>query len=67
MPRTVADVGIDPEAFRAALDELAMAAFRDPSLRTNPRMPLVSELRQLLASVSGDRNHDNDQPTTHGG
>jgi acetaldehyde dehydrogenase/alcohol dehydrogenase len=55
MPRTVADVGVDPEEFRGALDELAMAAFRDPSLRTNPRMPLVAELRQLLACVSGDR------------
>ena len=53
MPRTVADLGIDPETFRAAIDELAMAAFRDPSLRTNPRMPLVVELRQLLAAVAG--------------
>jgi acetaldehyde dehydrogenase/alcohol dehydrogenase len=51
MPRTVADVGIDPEAFRAALDELAMAAFRDPSLRTNPRMPLIDELAALFAAV----------------
>jgi acetaldehyde dehydrogenase / alcohol dehydrogenase len=53
MPRTVADLGIDPEEFRAAIDELAMAAFRDPSLRTNPRMPLVVELRELLAAVAG--------------
>jgi acetaldehyde dehydrogenase/alcohol dehydrogenase len=53
MPRTVADVGIDREVFRASIDELAMAAFRDPSLRTNPRMPLVSELRELLGAVSG--------------
>ena len=45
-------LGIDPEEFRAAIDELAMAAFRDPSLRTNPRMPLVVELRQLLAAVA---------------
>jgi acetaldehyde dehydrogenase/alcohol dehydrogenase len=52
MPRTVADAGVDAEEFRGALDELAMAAFRDPSLRTNPRMPLVSELRELLAAVS---------------
>jgi alcohol dehydrogenase class IV len=52
MPRTVADLGIDPEEFRAAIDELAMAAFRDPSLRTNPRMPLVVELRQLPAAVA---------------
>ena len=53
MPRTLAELGIDPETFRAAIDELAMAAFRDPSLRTNPRMPLVAELRQLLAAVAG--------------
>jgi acetaldehyde dehydrogenase / alcohol dehydrogenase len=53
MPRTVADLGIDPEEFRAAIDDLAMAAFRDPSLRTNPRMPLVIELRQLLVAVAG--------------
>jgi acetaldehyde dehydrogenase/alcohol dehydrogenase len=52
MPRTVADAGIDPDEFRAAIDELAMAAFRDPSLRTNPRMPLVVELRELLAAVA---------------
>jgi acetaldehyde dehydrogenase / alcohol dehydrogenase len=53
MPRTVVDLGIDPETFRAAIDDLAMAAFRDPSLRTNPRMPLVAELRQLLTAVAG--------------
>jgi hypothetical protein len=35
VPRTVADLGIDPEAFRSAIDDLAMAAFRDSSLRTN--------------------------------
>jgi len=50
----VADAGIDPAEFRAAIDELAMAAFRDPSPRTNPRMPLVAELRGLLAAVVAD-------------
>lgn len=54
MPRNVADAGIDPAEFRAAIDELAMAAFRDPSPRTNPRMPLVAELRGLLAAVVAD-------------
>jgi acetaldehyde dehydrogenase/alcohol dehydrogenase len=53
MPHTVADVGVDAAAFAAGLDELAMAAFRDPSLRTNPRMPLVAELRGLLSAVAG--------------
>ena len=43
--------GVDPDAYRAAVPELAMAAFGDLSLRTNPRMPLVAELRELLESV----------------
>lgn len=52
MPRTIADLGIDAAAYAAAGDELAMAAFVDPSLRTNPRMPLVGELRGLLDAVA---------------
>jgi acetaldehyde dehydrogenase/alcohol dehydrogenase len=53
MPRTVVDLAIDPARFDAGLDGLAMDAFRDPSLRTNPRMPLVAELRALLCAVGG--------------
>jgi acetaldehyde dehydrogenase/alcohol dehydrogenase len=52
MPRTAAAAGIDPAAYRAAIPELAMAAFADLSLRTNPRMPLVGELRELLETVA---------------
>lgn len=52
MPRRVADLGLDAAAYAAARDDLAMAAFRDPSLRTNPRMPLVAELRGLLEAVA---------------
>jgi acetaldehyde dehydrogenase/alcohol dehydrogenase len=51
MPRTAAAAGIDEAAYRSAVPELAMAAFADLSLRTNPRMPLVSELRSLLESA----------------
>jgi acetaldehyde dehydrogenase / alcohol dehydrogenase len=61
MPRTVDKVGIDVDEYRAALDDLAMAAFRDPSLRTNPRRPLVSELRELLAAV-GERGEAPEGP-----
>ncbi|MGZ6696748.1 MAG: bifunctional acetaldehyde-CoA/alcohol dehydrogenase [Solirubrobacteraceae bacterium] len=52
MPRTVADLGLGAQEYADAADELAMMAFSDPSLRTNPRMPLVSELRELLAAVA---------------
>jgi acetaldehyde dehydrogenase/alcohol dehydrogenase len=51
MPRTAAAAGIDDGAYRAAVPELSMAAFADLSLRTNPRMPLVAELRALLEAV----------------
>jgi acetaldehyde dehydrogenase / alcohol dehydrogenase len=52
MPRTAARAGIDAAAYRAAVPELAMAAFADLSLRTNPRMPLVDELRALLEAAA---------------
>jgi acetaldehyde dehydrogenase/alcohol dehydrogenase len=48
MPRGLSELGIPRSEFDAALPELADAAFADPSLRTNPRMPLVSELLELL-------------------
>ena len=37
---------------RQALPELARAAFEDPSIRTNPRIPLVRELTELLEPAS---------------
>jgi acetaldehyde dehydrogenase / alcohol dehydrogenase len=51
MPRTVADLGIDTDAYRAAIPELVQAAFQDPSGRTNPRMPLLAELAELFAAA----------------
>ena len=51
MPRTAVAAGIDADAYRAAVPALSMASFADLSLRTNPRMPLVTELRGLLEAV----------------
>ncbi len=48
LPRTLKDAGVAEDEFEAALPDLAMAAFSDMSLRTNPRMPLVSEITALL-------------------
>ena len=48
IPRSLAEAGVGEAEFEAALPELAEAAFMDPSLRTNPRMPLVAELVDLL-------------------
>ena len=48
MPASLSELGIARGEFEAALPELAEAAFADPSLRTNPRMPMVAELLELL-------------------
>ena len=48
MPRSLAEAGVARGEFEAALPDLAEAAFADPSVRTNPRMPLVAELLELL-------------------
>jgi acetaldehyde dehydrogenase/alcohol dehydrogenase len=52
MPTTAAEAGIDPGAYRAAIPQLVRDAFRDASLRTNPRMPLLDELAALLAAAA---------------
>ncbi|OBF13101.1 bifunctional acetaldehyde-CoA/alcohol dehydrogenase [Mycobacterium sp. ACS4054] len=48
MPRSLRECGIEEEQFLTALPALAMTAFEDLSNRTNPRMPLVSEITALL-------------------
>lgn len=48
MPRSLRDMGVAEEEFLAALPGLAMTAFEDLSNRTNPRMPLVTEITELL-------------------
>jgi acetaldehyde dehydrogenase/alcohol dehydrogenase len=48
IPRSIADLGISQEQFEQAMPDLAKNAFDDPSWRSNPRMPLVSELVELF-------------------
>jgi acetaldehyde dehydrogenase/alcohol dehydrogenase len=48
MPRTLREAGVDENEFLAALPDLVADSFADLSARTNPRMPLVDELEQLL-------------------
>ena len=48
MPRSLEQAGVGRADFEAALPDLARAAIEDPSVRTNPRIPLVSELIELL-------------------
>jgi acetaldehyde dehydrogenase/alcohol dehydrogenase len=54
MPRSLKEAGVDETEFAARLPELAMTAYEDMTIRTNPRMPLVSEITELLReSYSG--------------
>jgi acetaldehyde dehydrogenase / alcohol dehydrogenase len=56
IPRSIADLGISEADFEKALPDLAKTAFDDPSWRSNPRMPLVSELVALLWSAYRGRS-----------
>src|SRR5579859_4234572 len=47
-PKSIAELGISREDFKRAVPELASIAFDDPSWRSNPRMPLMSELVELF-------------------
>jgi len=51
IPRSIAELGISRDEFERAMPELAKNAFDDPSWRSNPRMPLVSELVELFWSA----------------
>lgn len=53
LPRTLAEAGVDRAEFEAASADLVRTAFEDPSIRTNPRMPLLSELEALLRAAYG--------------
>ncbi|HET9409576.1 MAG TPA: bifunctional acetaldehyde-CoA/alcohol dehydrogenase [Candidatus Sulfotelmatobacter sp.] len=47
-PKSIAELGISEEEFRRALPELVKMAFADPSWRSNPRLPLMTELVELF-------------------
>jgi acetaldehyde dehydrogenase / alcohol dehydrogenase len=51
LPRSLAEIGVSREDYVAAIPDLARAAYNDPSMRTNPRMPLVHELIGLLEAA----------------
>ncbi len=47
-PRSLAELGIPRREFEAAVPELTRTAFEDASLKTNPRIPMIHELTELL-------------------
>ena len=48
IPKSFKDAGIDEQEFLAKVDMLADRAFEDQCTTANPRVPLVSEIKQIL-------------------
>jgi acetaldehyde dehydrogenase/alcohol dehydrogenase len=55
-PRSIAELGISEEEFERAMPDLTKLAFDDPSWRSNPRMPLISEMAELFWSAYQGRS-----------
>ena len=47
-PQSIAELGISSKEFEQAVPELVKIAFDDPSWRSNPRMPLMTEMAELF-------------------
>lgn len=57
-PRSIAELGIPKDEFERAIPDMVKAAFDDPSWRSNPRMPLMHELVELLRTAYEGRGAD---------
>jgi acetaldehyde dehydrogenase/alcohol dehydrogenase len=56
LPMTIAEAGIKEADFLATLDEMSEAAFNDQCTGTNPRYPLISEMKSLyLEAYYGEK------------
>ena len=51
LPASIMSLGIDEGIFMCKVDELAERAFDDQCTPTNPRYPLISELKELLVKI----------------
>ncbi len=48
IPSTLKDAGVDEQEFLSKVDMLADRAFEDQCTNANPRLPLVTELKQIM-------------------
>ena len=53
MPMTIKECGIDEKEFMKKVDILAEKAFEDQCTTANPRLPLVSELKEIYIEAFG--------------
>ena len=55
LPASIKALGIAPDDFRRAMPEIIRAAYDDISIRSNPRMPLLTELQHVLETAYAGR------------
>ena len=55
-PRSIAALGVSKEEFERALPGLVQAAFDDPSWRSNPRLPLMTDVAELFRKAYQGRS-----------
>ncbi len=51
MPSTLKEIGIKEEDFLEKLNAMAVMAFEEQCTSTNPRHPLISEVRELIERI----------------
>ncbi|MGL6105605.1 bifunctional acetaldehyde-CoA/alcohol dehydrogenase [Romboutsia sp.] len=55
VPMTIQDCGIEEKTYFASLDRLALEAFDDQCTGANPRLPLVTELKEIYEKAYGQK------------
>jgi acetaldehyde dehydrogenase/alcohol dehydrogenase len=48
MPKTYSECGINEKEYMSKLNDIANKAFEDQCTTANPRLPLVSEIEELM-------------------
>lgn len=51
IPQTIGEIGVSRENFYATLDEMSQSAFDDQCTGTNPRYPLICEIKQIYINA----------------
>ncbi len=51
IPSSFAAQGVDEKDFMARLDELAMGSYEDQCAPANPRMPMIGDMKDLMAAA----------------
>ena len=61
MPMTIKACGIEEEEYFAAIERLSLDAFDDQCTGANPRLPLVTELQEIYATIYGSKKVNSKQ------